>query len=291
MFMRNFVLSLVLLGVGLSFAACSSPPSGNANTDAGNGSVSADGSEYADARSAYDAGMKFLDDSENEKAVAAFSRAVELDPEMADAYFQLGIAYTMIEARDVDQGNVEPTPTPEPGTKKPKERKLNSDLAFEKAVEAYKKQIEKDPKDDAAYFNLGRAYNKLDEDEDAAKALRQAVKLKPDDTIYQTELGAILTKLAKYAEAIPPLKKALELDAENLKAMELLERAEAGQKRVGYAQPKPSPSKTGGTDEESGDEAEGETKPGNGKDEPKPKPSPAKPNSPAANRPAKPASN
>jgi tetratricopeptide (TPR) repeat protein len=61
------------------------------------------------------------------------------------------------------------------------------------------------------------------------------VKLNPEDTEYQTELGAILIKLAQYREAIPPLKKALELDPENIRAIDLLEDAEAGRSRVNYS--------------------------------------------------------
>ena len=65
--------------------------------------------------------------------------------------------------------------------------------------------------------------------------MKEAVKLHPDDTEYQTELGAILVKLAEYAEAIPPLKKATDLDPENTRAIELLEDAEAGKRRIDYA--------------------------------------------------------
>ena len=74
----------------------------------------------------------------------------------------------------------------------------------------------------------------LNEDEDAARALKQAVKLNPEDTEYQTELGSILVKLAQYREAISPLKKALELDPENSRAMNLLDDAEAGRKRIDF---------------------------------------------------------
>ena len=48
-------------------------------------------------------------------------------------------------------------------------------------------------------------------------------------------MGAILVKLAEYAEAIGPLKKATDLDPENTRAIELLEDAEAGKRRIDYA--------------------------------------------------------
>jgi tetratricopeptide (TPR) repeat protein len=190
----------------------------------------------SDAQAALNEGTALLDSGETEKAIDALNRAVELDPDLAEAYFRLGVAYGLIEKRDEISEMVadpaEPTPTPD---KAKKEKKLNSEIAFEKAVTAYKKIVAKNDEDHVAYFNLGRSYNKLNEDEEAEKALRQAAKLNPEDSEYQTELGAILIKLARYRDAIGPLKKALELDPENIRAQELLEDAEAGRQRIDFS--------------------------------------------------------
>ncbi|MDM7921810.1 MAG: tetratricopeptide repeat protein [Pyrinomonadaceae bacterium] len=217
-------------------AGCSGNAANNSNTPEPTPNTPI--SEYTDANQALADGIKLLDIGDTEKAIEVLNRAVELNPDLAEAYFRLGIAYSLIEFRDqaAADESVEPTPTPSPGEKKPKEKKTNSEIAFEKAVEAYKKIIDSNGEDHAAYYNLGRAYNKLNEDEDAAKALRQAVKLNPEDTEYQTELGSILIKLAKYPEAVGALKKALELDPQNLEAEELLEKAEAGRKRITFTQ-------------------------------------------------------
>jgi tetratricopeptide (TPR) repeat protein len=217
------IFSIVAL---LAFASCSRF-SGSSNQDA-NASQSGVG-EFGDPNVALSEGNRYLDEGETEKAIDALSQAVKLDPDLAEAWFKLGIAYALTEKRDETLVANEDTSSNKPSRSKP-----NSEKAFEKAVTAYKKVIEANEQDDVAYFNLGRAYNKLNEDQDAAKALKQAVKLKPDDTEYQTELGAILIKLAQYQEAIPPLKKALELDPENIRAQELLEDAEAGRSRVNY---------------------------------------------------------
>ncbi|HEY2867137.1 MAG TPA: tetratricopeptide repeat protein [Pyrinomonadaceae bacterium] len=178
-------------------------------------------------------GDQYLDNNETEKAIGAYTRATDLNPDLADAWFKLGIAYGLVEkAQELEAKTDVNAPDNQP-TGKP-----NSEKAFRRAVEAYKKQLAQNDSDDAAWFNLGRAYNKLNEDQDAAKALKQAVKLKPDDSEYQTELGAILIKLAQYHEAIPPLKKALDLDPDNSRAADLLDDAEAGRNRVDYTPPK-----------------------------------------------------
>lgn len=236
--------SIVLLS-SLFLAGCSSAPSGNSSAADATPALAA--TEFTDANAALAEGVKLLDMGDTERAIELFNRAVELNPDLADAYFQLGIAYSLIETRDAAVVEEQVTPTPTPGEKKQRVATTNSEKAFEKAVAAYKKQIDANGKDDVAYFNLGRAYNKLNEDEDAAKALRQAVELKADDTEYQTELGAILIKLAQYREAISPLRKAIELDPENSRAIDLLEDAEAGRRRIDFVTDKKDANKAANT--------------------------------------------
>src|SRR5215213_2820380 len=206
--------------------------------------------EFPDAETAYAEGDKLFDANKTELAIEAYRQAVSKNPDFADAWFKLGVSYALIEKQNeiesLNEENPEETPTPTPARKSKNDKKekiirtKDSEKAFEKAVAAYKKIIAKNKEDDAAYYNLGRSYNKLDEDEDAQKALKEAVKLKPDDTLYQTEYGAILIKLAQYDEAVRALKKALEIDPENSEAAELLEKAEAGKKRINFGvTPKP----------------------------------------------------
>ena len=246
----------------------------NQNANATSGPVQ----EYTDANLALADGNKFLDTGETDRAIDALNQAVKLNPDLGEAWFKLGIAYSLAELRDQ---TLETTESPEETNAKASREKSNSEIAFEKAVKAYKKAIELNAEDDIAHYNLGRAYNKLNDDQDAAKALRQAVKLKPDDTEYQTELGAILIKLAQYHEAIPPLKKALELDPENIRAQELLEDAEAGRKRVSYSSTPKDDKKQGNSNSNSNtNSAPPDLKPPPSMPEtgpPKPRPTPSRP--------------
>jgi tetratricopeptide (TPR) repeat protein len=222
-------------------------PIPSANTNANVQVQSTPLPEFTDAESAFAEGNKLFDANKTELAIEAYTQAVKLNPELAEAYFKMGVAYSLIEKeKEIESLNeqVEVTPTPTPSKKAKKDapvvRVKDSEKAFEKAVKAYLKIIAKNPKDDLAQYNLGRAYNKLDEDKEAEKALRQAVKLKPEDTLYQTELGAILIKLSQYDESLRALKKALELDADNSEAAELLEKAQAGKRRIDFGStPKP----------------------------------------------------
>lgn len=270
--MTYLSLTIVLV-FSLFFAACGSGTGVPANTGSQDENAAA---EYSDAQLALADGTRLLDTGETDRAIEVLNQAVKLDPDLADAFFQLGIAYALVEARDAADIPVDVPAGSDADSKDRQQNRSNSEIAFEKAAEGYKKLISANKEDHALFFNLGRAYNKLNQDEKAEDALSNAVKLDPENTEYQTEYGAILIKLARYRDAIAPLKKALELDPENVEAMELLEDAEAGRKRVSFTStPKKDESKSGNSNVSNSHEPP--TAPTNSAKPPEqPKPTPAK---------------
>lgn len=221
-----FVLSLLVWG-------CSGKPGADGANANANAVQLRSFADVTDPAAALAEGNKLLDENDTENAIEAFKRAVELDPNLGEAYFKMGVAYSLLEVEARHSGTSERLPG-DPIPKEEAKEKTNSVKMFEKAVEVFKKQVAASPDDAAAFYTLGRAYNKLNKDAESEDALEKAVKLKPDDSDYQTELGAIRIKLAKYHEAITALKKAVDLDADNVEAAELLEDAQAGAKRVDY---------------------------------------------------------
>lgn len=250
MSIRSITVLIFALGVCCLFGCSgsgSSPDGSSIHVDdaetAPRGDLSGNFNTAADALAE---GTKLLDTGETAQAIDVLLQAVKMDPDLAEAFFKLGIAYSLIEKEDQSVENAPiGSSTPDGNDKKAPPKKKNSVKAFESAVDGYKKLIAKNKEDDNAYFYLGLSYNKLNEDEDAAKALKEAVKLKPENVEYQIELGSILIKLAQYHEAVPVLKKAVELDPENVDAQEKLEEAEAGRKRVDFAPPKKDEKKPG----------------------------------------------
>jgi tetratricopeptide (TPR) repeat protein len=229
----RFSFLFVCVTVGMAGCSWWSSPAENSNSEIAPAAENP-AAAITDANEALTEGSRLLEESDIEAAILYLERAVEINPDLGEAYFKLGIAYGLQQLQAVQAGIELESSTDDNG----KPRKSSSERAFEKAIEAYKKWVKENPKDDVAYYNLGRSYAKLMKDEEAEDAFKQAVAIKPEDPEYQMELGAIRIKLAKYAEAISPLKKALELDAENVRAEELLEEAEAGRRRVEYVSPK-----------------------------------------------------
>lgn len=232
--MKSFaILIIFLLAFSMQFGCKKAAVNANTETNANVAAVSPF-AEMTDANAAFAEGNRLFDDNQTELAIAAFKRAVEINPDFAEAFFKMGIAYALIEKEALRSGTGDVIPGDVTGNKTVK---TNSEKMFEKAVSAYKKLINATPDDAVSHFNLARAYNKLNKDEEAEKEFETAVKLKPEEVEFLTELGGARIKLAKYHEALVPLKKALELDPENPEAEELLEDAQAGAKRVDYNQP------------------------------------------------------
>jgi tetratricopeptide (TPR) repeat protein len=162
-----------------------------------------------DARALFDYGMDAYRHDRDEVAVAAFKRAVELDPDFAEAHYRLGLAYSVTR-----QGE-------------------ESDKAFEQCVKAFEKRTKKDPKDSDSFYFLGLCQERLGKYDDAVKALKEAVKSSPtenDDKYF--ELASAQYKLAQYDESVKALNKTLEINPDNFPAQELLEQARSGARRV-----------------------------------------------------------
>ncbi len=222
--MKKFFIVVLIAALAAAYGCGSKPANSNvANASAEQVSQFAN---ITDAAQALAEGNRLMDENDTLTAIEAYRRAIEIDPDLPEAHFKLGIAYSLVEMQMEQEGRVSETVDAK--------GKAGSEKQFEKAVESYKKWLDKNPDDDVAHYNLGRTYNKLHKDEEASKEFKQAVRLKPDDTEYQTELGSSLIRLAQYHEAIPPLKKAIELDPGNERAISMLEDAEAGRQRIDY---------------------------------------------------------
>ncbi len=86
------------------------------------------------------------------------------------------------------------------------------DDQFENAIEEYKKAIEKDSENVAAYNNMGIAYSALGEDKEAIKVLKKAIKLNGEYAKAHYNLGVIYDKMERHEEAFKEYTETIKLD-------------------------------------------------------------------------------
>lgn len=93
------------------------------------------------------------------EAIVFFKRAIELNPDFSEAYYNLGIAY----------------------------EKLGK---HEDSVEALKKSIQLVPDNANAHYAMGYAYLQLKRYQDAIDAFQRSLSLKPDNPFAHSKLGS-----------------------------------------------------------------------------------------------------
>ncbi len=148
------------------------------------------------------------------KALEAFKRVTEINPNYSDGFNNLGAALK-------DQGKLEEAI-------KAFEKALSLKLDFaeahcnlgaalkdqgklKEAIEAYKRSLSLKPDFAETHNNLGAAFKEQGELEKAVKSYRKALSLKPDFAEALNNLGATLQDQGKLKEAIGFYKKALSL--------------------------------------------------------------------------------
>ena len=129
----------------------------------------------------YDLGCELVNLGQHEEAIAAFEKALEIDPKFHFAWYGLGNAL--------------------------KELGRNSE-----AIAAFDKALEIDPKSHFAWNNLGNALSNLGRNSEAIAAFEKALEIDPKSFTVWNNLGNTLNDLRRYRKAIAAFDKALEID-------------------------------------------------------------------------------
>jgi tetratricopeptide (TPR) repeat protein len=129
-------------------------------------------------------GIAYRDEGEFEKAIVAFERAIELDPDEAHAYRNLGTVYG-----DQDR--------------------------WEESAAAYERAIQIDPEFGQAYGDLMLSYIHLEKIPEARAAGEKALELAPDYAPAHNNLGLVYQEQGELDKAIAEFEKAIELDPDD----------------------------------------------------------------------------
>jgi tetratricopeptide (TPR) repeat protein len=123
-----------------------------------------------------------------EEAITAYRKAIEIDPKLANAYHNLANAYYNL-------GII-----------------LNNQGKLEEAIAASRKAIEIEPNFAMAYYNLGNTLHNQGKLEEAIAASRKAIKIEPNFAVGYNSLGNTLKNQGKLEEAIAAYRKAIEIN-------------------------------------------------------------------------------
>ncbi|MDD8032084.1 MAG: tetratricopeptide repeat-containing serine protease family protein [Acidobacteriota bacterium] len=168
----------------------------------------------ASAGGLYYTGLLHLWTEDIEKALIYFQKAVEKDPNYADAYFQIGYCYGQLK-----QYNDAIKAYKQAIRIKPDYAEAHCGLGAaygnlgrsSEAIESLKQAIRIKPDYAAAHCNLGLAYGNLGRRSEAIESYKQAIRIKPDHAEAHCELGAAYGNLGRHSEAIESCKQAIRI--------------------------------------------------------------------------------
>lgn len=157
------------------------------------------------------------------QAVTAYKESLRLDPNYANASFNLGVAFF----------NLKEYANAAQAFRISVELKIGNphfaygwigdayyeDRLFDLAIVPYKEAIRLKPDYDYVLNKLGVCHYALKQFPEALIAYRSATRIKPGETIYQRNIGDTYVMLGKKAEAMAVYQKLLPIDATQAKAL------------------------------------------------------------------------
>ncbi|MCZ7667845.1 MAG: tetratricopeptide repeat protein [Chloroflexi bacterium] len=160
-------------------------------------------------------GIVYRKNGRYQDAIAAYHKAIELDPNDATAYNNLGNVYSE-NSRYQDAINayhkaIESRPhyaAPHNGLG----IVYRKNGRYQDAIAAYHKAIELDPNDATAYNNLGNVYRANGRYQDAIAAYHKAIELDPHYALHTMAWALSTARIGRYPDAINAYHKAIELD-------------------------------------------------------------------------------
>jgi tetratricopeptide (TPR) repeat protein len=135
----------------------------------------------------YNLGIYQARQGNQEKAIEYFTKAIEVNPKDADAYYNRAYAQHLLGG---------------------KEKQTISD---------YSKSLELNPNDNEAHMNRGLIYMKMGNQEKAISDYKESIRIKPDYAIVYANLGNTYKLNLDNEKACENWKKSLELGNENVR--------------------------------------------------------------------------
>ena len=194
-----------------------------------NENTSKSSTEIADLKvqSHYNLGLAYYHNDQIEKAVAAYQKAIQLNPNFADAYGGLGVIYWRTGNLDAAIRHCQKAIKIAP-----ENIEFHQNLTriywqkgrYDAAAVGYKIILELNPSDENALHHLGLILLSKQAYDEAVSYFQKVLQINPDSALTHGALGVAYYKLGEADLAIQEFQEVLRLDPRNQNAHEMLKR-------------------------------------------------------------------
>lgn len=168
--------------------------------------------DYAEAL--INLGTAYFESGEKKEAIAQYLKALQTNPDLEGARASLGVALFAVGDKEEAIGQYRKALEIKPDYA---EARSNLGLALfdkgqkEEAIAQYRKALEIDSRYEKAEYNLGNALATEGHMEEAIVHFRKALEIKPDYAYAHYGLGTALSGMVKWDEAIAQYRQALQI--------------------------------------------------------------------------------
>lgn len=165
-------------------------------------------------------GIELADHGMLDEAMREFRRAIELDPESAHAYDNLGsvLAEKQLYREALSCYLTAIRLDPEAPTAHYNLATFLMGHGLEMAAEEYREAIDLDPEYPDAHAQLAMTYADQGKIEEAVQSLGKAIELEPEDPFPRYELAVLLMEEGEPRQAIGALREVVKLDPDHFDA-------------------------------------------------------------------------
>ena len=166
-------------------------------------------------------GLILAHSNNHDEALIFFNKCLEINKNLPDIYFNLGLIFKKKGLLDLSVKNYEEAIKLNPEFL---DAYINLGVVFEQqernddCLAVLQELIKKDKNNYKAYFNLGNILKKIGRFEDSISAYSQAIKINNQQSEIFFNLAIVLKKIGNYEDAIINYKKAIELKPDYFKA-------------------------------------------------------------------------
>ena len=194
-----------------------------------NTNTSANPTEIADLKvqSHYNLGLAYYHSGQTEQAITAYQKAIQLEPNFADAYGGLGVIYWRTGNLDAAIRHCQKAIKIAP-----ENIEFHQNLTriywqkgmYNAASVGYRIILELNPSDENALHHLGLIFLSKQEYDEAVSCFQKVLKINPDSALTHGALGVAYYKLGEKGLAIQEFQEVLRLDPRNQNARDMLKR-------------------------------------------------------------------